>query len=132
VVALLAMTAGTLYQKRFCTGMDLLSGTVVQYVAASLVVGVIALIKEPLTVEWSMDFILAMAWLVLVLSIGAIMLLMVLIKQGEATRVASMFYLVPPTAAMFAWLLFDEQLGLLGFVGFGVAALGVALVMIKR
>ena len=60
------------------------------------------------------------------------MLLMVLIKQGEATRVASMFYLVPPTAAMFAWLLFDEQLGLLGFVGFGVAALGVALVMIKR
>ena len=92
----------------------------------------IALIKEPLTVEWSMDFILAMAWLVLVLSIGAIMLLMVLIKQGEATRVASMFYLVPPTAAMFAWLLFDEQLGLLGFVGFGVAALGVALVMIKR
>ena len=126
------MTAGTLYQKRFCTGMDLLSGTVVQYVAASLVVGVIALIKEPLTVEWSMDFILAMAWLVLVLSIGAIMLLMVLIKQGEATRVASMFYLVPPTAAMFAWLLFDEQLGLLGFVGFGVAALGVALVMIKR
>ena len=95
-------------------------------------VGVIALIKEPLTVEWSMDFILAMAWLVLVLSIGAIMLLMVLIKQGEATRVASMFYLVPPTAAMFAWLLFDEQLGLLGFVGFGVAALGVALVMIKR
>ena len=92
----------------------------------------VALIKEPLVIEWSMNFILAMAWLVLVLSIGAIMLLMGLIKQGEATRVASMFYLVPPTAAFFAWLLFDEHLGLLGFVGFAIAALGVALVMVKR
>ncbi|WP_417828435.1 DMT family transporter [Thalassospira sp.] len=132
VAALFGMTAGTLYQKRFCTGMDLMSGTVVQYVAASVFVGVIALFKEPLTVEWSMDFILAMAWLVLVLSIGAIMLLMVLIKQGEATRVASMFYLVPPTAAFFAWVLFDEQLGVLGFAGFAIAALGVALVIMKR
>ncbi|MEQ8391806.1 MAG: DMT family transporter [Thalassospira sp.] len=132
IAALLAMTAGTIYQKRFCTGMDLMGGTVVQYVAASIFVGVIALFKEPLTVEWSMDFILAMAWLVLVLSIGAIMLLMVLIKQGEATRVASMFYLVPPTAAFFAWMLFDEQLGMLGFAGFAIAALGVALVIMKR
>ncbi|WP_430474101.1 DMT family transporter [Thalassospira lucentensis] len=132
IAALLAMTAGTIYQKRFCTGMDLMGGTVVQYVAAGIFVGVIALFKEPLTVEWSMDFILAMAWLVLVLSIGAIMLLMVLIKQGEATRVASMFYLVPPTAAFFAWMLFDEQLGMLGFAGFAIAALGVALVIMKR
>ena len=132
VFALFGMTAGTLYQKRFCTGMELMSGTVVQYVAASVFVGIVALFKEPLTVEWSMDFILAMAWLVLVLSIGAIMLLMVLIKQGEATRVASMFYLVPPTAAFFAWLLFDEQLGVLGFAGFAIAALGVALVIMKR
>ncbi|HAY50034.1 MULTISPECIES: DMT family transporter [Thalassospira] len=132
VMALLGMTAGTLYQKRFCTGMDLMSGTVIQYVAAAAFVGVVALFKDELTVEWSMNFILAMAWLVLVLSIGAIMLLMVLIKQGEATRVASMFYLVPPTAAFFAWVLFDEHLGALGFAGFGVAALGVALVIMKR
>ena len=132
VVALFGMTAGTLYQKRFCTGMNLLSGTVIQYVFASILVGVIAFFKEPFTVEWSIDFILAMAWLVLVLSIGAIMLLMVLIKQGEATRVASMFYLVPPCAAFLAWMLFDEHLGVLGFAGFGVAAVGVALVMLKR
>jgi len=132
IMALFGMTAGTLYQKRFCTGMDLMSGTVIQYVAAAAFVGVVALIKEPLVIEWSMNFILAMAWLVLVLSIGAIMLLMVLIKQGEATRVASMFYLVPPTAAFFAWLLFDEHLGMLGFAGVAIAALGVALVMVKR
>ncbi|MHC8491930.1 DMT family transporter [Thalassospira sp. SM2505] len=132
VLALFGMTAGTLYQKRFCTGMDLMSGTVIQYMAAASFVGVVALFKDDLTVEWSMNFILAMAWLVLVLSIGAIMLLMVLIKQGEATRVASMFYLVPPTAAFFAWVLFDEHLGMLGFTGFGIAALGVALVIMKR
>ncbi|OSQ49176.1 DMT family transporter [Thalassospira alkalitolerans] len=132
IMALFGMTAGTIYQKRFCTSMDLMSGTVIQYMAAGIFVGIVALIREPLVVDWSMDFILVMAWLVLVLSIGAIMLLMVLIKQGEATRVASMFYLVPPTAAFFAWVLFDENLGLLGFVGFAIAALGVALVMIKR
>ncbi|MCC9620791.1 EamA family transporter [Thalassospira sp. MA62] len=132
VVSLFAMTSGTLYQKRFCTGMDLLSGTVVQYIAASLVVGLVALIKEPLTVEWTTEFVLAMAWLVVVLSIGAIMLLMVMIKQGEATRVASMFYLVPPSAAFLAWILFDEQLGLIGLAGFAVAAVGVAMVMLRR
>ncbi|OSQ46321.1 DMT family transporter [Thalassospira sp. MCCC 1A01428] len=132
VGALLGMTAGTLYQKRFCTGMDLRSGTVIQYSAASAVVAIAAFSFETRHVDWTLDFVLVMVWLVLVLSIGAIMLLMVLIKQGEATRVASMFYLVPPTAAFFAWVLFDEQIGVLGFVGFGVAALGVAMVMSKR
>ncbi|MEQ5776404.1 DMT family transporter [Thalassospira sp. NFXS8] len=132
VGALLGMTAGTLYQKRFCTGMDLRSGTVIQYSAASAVVAIAAFSLETRHVDWTLDFVLVMVWLVLVLSIGAIMLLMVLIKQGEATRVASMFYLVPPTAAFFAWVLFDEQIGVLGFVGFGVAALGVAMVMSKR
>ena len=87
---------------------------------------------ETRVVDWTPDFIGVMAWLVLVLSIGAIMLLMVLIRLGEATRVASMFYLVPPTAAFFAWVLFGEQIGLLGFIGFAVAALGVALVMARR
>ncbi|WP_339780286.1 DMT family transporter [uncultured Thalassospira sp.] len=130
--ALLGMTAGTLYQKRFCTGMDLRSGTVIQYIAASALVAIAAFCFETRHVDWTLDFVLVMVWLVLVLSIGAIMLLMVLIKQGEATRVASMFYLVPPTAAFFAWILFDEQIGLLGFAGFGVAALGVAMVMSKR
>ncbi|MFH1803768.1 MAG: DMT family transporter [Pseudomonadota bacterium] len=132
VFGLFGISAGTIYQKRFCTGMDLRSGTVIQYVAASAVVAIGAFALETRQVDWTPDFVLVMAWLVLVLSIGAIMLLMALIRQGEATRVASMFYLVPPTAAMFAWLLFDEQLGVLGFAGFGIAALGVAMVMGKR
>ncbi|WP_245881158.1 DMT family transporter [Thalassospira marina] len=133
VGALLGMTAGTLYQKRFCTGMDLRTGTVIQYVAASIVAALFATLSgESFHIDWTMQFVLVMAWLVLVLSIGAIMLLMVLIKQGEATRVASMFYLVPPTAAFLAWLLFDEHIGFIGLAGFGVAALGVALVMAKR
>ncbi|MDP2698825.1 DMT family transporter [Thalassospira sp.] len=132
VFGLFGISAGTIYQKRFCTGMDLRSGTVIQYVAASAVVAIGAFALETRQVDWTTDFVLVMAWLVLVLSIGAIMLLMALIRQGEATRVASMFYLVPPTAAMFAWLLFDEQLGVLGFAGFGIAALGVAMVMGKR
>lgn len=132
VAGLFGMTAGTLYQKRFCTGMDLFSGTVIQYIAAAGLMAVGAFSLETRVVDWTPDFIGVMAWLVLVLSIGAIMLLMVLIRLGEATRVASMFYLVPPTAAFFAWVLFGEQIGLLGFIGFAVAALGVALVMVRR
>jgi drug/metabolite transporter (DMT)-like permease len=127
--SLLGMTAGTLYQKRFCTGMDLRTGAVVQYAAAGLLMWPAAALTETMRVDWTAEFIFALAWLVLVLSVGAISLLMTLIRMGEAARVASLFYLVPPVTALMAWALFDERLGALGLAGMGVAALGVALVI---
>lgn len=129
LVALVGITAGTLYQKRFGQGMDLRSGSAVQYVGALLVLLPVAMTTETMRVDWSLDFILALLWLVLVLSLGAITLLMMLIRSGEAARVASLFYLVPPVTAGLAWLLFDETLSLIGLAGMALAALGVALVI---
>ena len=91
LVALVGITAGTLYQKRFGQGMDLRTGSAVQYVGALVVLFPAALAFETMRIEWSGQFILALAWLVLVLSFGAISLLMMLIRSGEAARVASLF-----------------------------------------
>ncbi|AVM73569.1 DMT family transporter [Magnetospirillum gryphiswaldense] len=129
LVALLGITAGTLYQKRFGQGMDLRTGSLVQYVGALLVLLPVAMTTETMRVHWSLDFVLALLWLVLVLSLGAITLLMMLIRSGEAARVASLFYLVPPVTAGLAWLLFDETLSPIGLAGMALAALGVALVI---
>jgi len=128
VVGLFGITVGTLYQKRFCPNVDVRSGAVLQYGAALAVLLPVALIFEPMTVIWNTDMVLAMGWLVVVLSLGAVSLLMVLVRQGAAAKVASLFYLVPPTTAVLAWLLFGETLGTLALVGMAVAAAGVALV----
>lgn len=130
--ALLGITAGTIYQKRFCTGMDLRSGSLVQFVAAGLFMAPLALAFETMQVRWTGEFVFALAWLVLVLSLGAITLLMSLIRRGEAAGVASLFYLTPPTTALMAWALFGERLTALGLAGMVVAAAGVALVVVKR
>lgn len=129
--ALVGISLGTLYQKRFCTRMPLLSGAVIQYAAAAMLVGSGALLFETRQVEWSSTFVLTLGWLVLILSIAAILLLMALIKKGEASRVASLFYLVPPVTALQAWWLFDERLPLLGFVGMLIAITGVVMVIKK-
>ncbi|GHE20648.1 DMT family transporter [Halomonas urumqiensis] len=128
-IALLGISGGTLYQKRYCTGMPLLSGTVVQYLAAGVVLGIGALLFEQRRVEWTLTFALTLGWLVLVLSIAAILLLMALIKRGEASRVASLFYLVPPVTALQAWWLFDERLPMASLAGMAIAIAGVVLVV---
>ncbi|WP_097278378.1 DMT family transporter [Caenispirillum bisanense] len=132
VLALLGITAGTLYQKRFGGGIDLRLGTFIQYVAAAAVVGVAALAVETRAVQWTGEFVFALGWLVVVLSLGAISLLMMLIRRGEAARTASLFYLVPPVTAVTAWGLFGETLGPVALVGMGVAVAGVALVVSRR
>lgn len=130
-VALIGISLGTLYQKRYCTSMPLLSGAVIQYLAAGVLLGSGAWLFETRQVEWSSTFVLTLGWLVLILSIAAILLLMALIKKGEASRVASLFYLVPPVTALQAWWLFDERLPLLGLVGMLVAITGVVMVIRK-
>jgi len=127
LAALIGITVGTLYQKRFCGGMDLRTGTAVQYMACCVVLGLAAAGTETMHVDWTPSFVFALGWLVLVLSVGAIFLLFQLIRQGQAARVASLFYMTPPTTALMAWALFGESLPPLALAGFVVVAGGVAL-----
>ena len=132
VMALLSITAGTLYQKRYCGAVDLRTGSVIQFVAAGVVLLPFALAFETMQVRWTAEFILTMGWLVLVLSIGAISLLFVLIRKGAATKVASFFYLVPPTTALMAYAMFGETLNATAMAGMALAAIGVGLVVYRR
>jgi drug/metabolite transporter (DMT)-like permease len=127
VAALFAITAGTLYQKRFCAGMDLRTGSVVQFVAAGLATAPLAFWFEDMHIDWNGEFLFALLWLVVVLSIGAVSLLYVLIQRGAASQVASLFFLVPPCTALIAWPLFGETLGPWALVGMLLTAIGVAL-----
>lgn len=126
-VALLGITLGTLYQKRFLTGMDLRTGMVAQYAYAAIVFAAAALLFESGGVRWTAEFIGAMVWAVLALSIGANMLLFWLIRRGAASKVAALFYLVPPCTALIALPLFGETFGIVALVGMGVTVAGVAL-----
>lgn len=132
VLSLLGITAATLYQKRFCGAMDLRSGSVIQYTAAGLAAGLASFLFEEQRVDWTGEMIFALAWLVLLLSLGAISLLYWLIRRGEASRVSSLFFLVPPVTALVAWMVFGETLGPLALAGMVVTVIGVALVNLER
>ncbi|MBB4642859.1 DMT family transporter [Rhizorhapis suberifaciens] len=127
VAALIGITVGTLYQKRFCAGMDLRTGSVIQFVAAGLATAPLAFWLEDMHVRWDAEFVFALLWLVLVLSLGAVSLLYVLIRRGAASKVVSLFFLVPPSTALIAWPLFGETLGLSALAGMAITAIGVAL-----
>ena len=129
VLALISITAGTLYQKRHCGAQDLRTQSVVQFIAAGAVLLPLALAFETRPVLWTGPFLVALGWVVLVLSLGAISLLLLLIRRGAATQVSSLMYLVPPVTALFAWFLFDERLTSLALAGMALAVIGVALVV---
>ncbi|MFA9216971.1 MAG: DMT family transporter [Sphingomonadaceae bacterium] len=134
VVALLSMTVGTLYQKRYCPQFDLRTGTIIQFVASLLVVVPLAVVFEDWTpafaaVQWTPRFIGALLWSVLGLSIGAIFLLFALIRRSNATQVTSLLYLTPPTTAIMAWLMFGEAFNALGIAGMLLAVTGVVFVV---
>jgi drug/metabolite transporter (DMT)-like permease len=128
VFALLSITAGTLYQKAKVPQFDLRTGTLVQYLASFAVVLPAALLLESEAFNWTPQLVFAFAWSVFALSIGAIFLMFKLIERGEATQVASLFYLVPVVTALIAWLLFDERLANLAWVGVLLTCLGVWMV----
>ncbi|MEX5748286.1 DMT family transporter [Massilia sp. X63] len=134
VFALLCITAGTMYQRRWCPGFDLRTGTVIQFGATVAVLLPLAVVLEGLdlrfsTVTWNPEFVLAWLWSVFALSIGAIFLLFTLIRRSRATEVTSLLYLTPPTTAVMAWLLFGESFSALALAGMAVAVLGVAFVV---
>lgn len=126
-LALAAFVAGTLYQKRFCGAIDLRTGNLIQFVVAGIALFIPALGLEGLRVEWSEALIVSSAWLALANSIGAVSLFYFLLRQGEASRVATLFYLVPPITATMAFIAFHETLSAVALAGFGLAALGVYL-----
>ncbi|MEM6490450.1 MAG: DMT family transporter [Pseudomonadota bacterium] len=128
IAALAAMTAGFLHQKRIGDSIDPWAAQTIQAVAAAAAFGLAALIVGELRVVWTGEFVFALAWLVLVLTLGAIGLLYALMKIGAAAKTASLFFLTPATTAVLAWLLFNEQLGWGGVAGFACAGLGVWLV----
>jgi len=130
-LAVLAISTGTVWQKRFVGQVDLKTGTTVQYLAAGVLTAILSLFFENHQVIWSPWLLFAMGWLVLVLSIGAVLLLMVLIREGAVSKVASLFYLVPGTTALMAYFLFGETLNLVQFVGMVITTFGVALATVK-
>lgn len=129
VAGLIAISFGTLHQKRYASSMHVASGSAIQNLTATALTFLGALAFEEMQVEWVPAFTLSLAWLTMVVSIGAFSLLMMMIRLGEAVKVVSLFYMVPPTTAVLAWLAFDERIGLVGATGIAVTAIGVALVV---
>jgi drug/metabolite transporter (DMT)-like permease len=129
VAALLCITAGTLYQKRFVAPGDVRSANAIQIAAAFLFTLPLALLLESEPVRWHPELLGAMAWSVLVLTLGGSSLLVALIQGGQALRVTSLLYLVPPCTAVLAWWLFGEALTAWMVLGIAITALGVACVV---
>lgn len=127
-VSLVSITLGTLYQKRFCSGIDWRAGNLVQYLAVLVVFTAGAFAFETRAVSWTAEFVLAVGWLAIVLSIGSIGLLYWLIRRQASTQVASLFYLVPAVTAVMAYVLFDERLDSVALVGMAACAAAVLLV----
>ncbi|MFT2719128.1 DMT family transporter [Deinococcus sp. A31D244] len=125
--ALICTTAGTLYQRRAGGDMPLLGGTAAQYVVSAAALGAVTLARGGGVIHWNAEFILSLTWLVLVLSVGAILLLMRLLRDLPAARVNSLFYLVPPLAVLESWALYGERLSTLSLGGLLLCVAGVAL-----
>jgi drug/metabolite transporter (DMT)-like permease len=128
VFALLCITAGTLYQKRFVSAADVRTANAIQLGAALMVTLPFAMLETE-AITWSASFVGAMAWAVLALTLGGSSLMFMLIQRGAATAVTSLLYLVPPTTALMAWLLFDEAITFVTLLGIALTAVGVSLVV---
>ncbi|MAL79406.1 MAG: EamA family transporter [Sneathiella sp.] len=131
-IALISISAGTLYQKKFCSDMNIKSGNLIQFAVAAIYFTAMSFFFETREIIWSGELLFALGWLVIVLSLGAMTLLYLLLRSGAAANVSSLFYLTPPCTAIVAFVLFDEQLGTLALIGMAIAAIGVALVNYKK
>ena len=136
VMALLSITIGTMYQKRYCPHFDLRTGTIIQFAASGVVILPLAIWLEDFSpalqsVQWTPNFIGALLWAILALSIGSIFLLFTLIRKSAATQVTSLLYLTPPTTALMAWIAFGEVFSLIGMLGMLLAVIGVVFVVNK-
>ena len=128
VVAVISMTIGMLYQKRRCAHIDLVTNTTVQLAFAGAAALAVAWWIDDRPIQWTVPIFAVLGWSVLVLSIGATLVLYVLLRRGDASRVASLLYLVPPATAVMAWIVYGETLTPLTIAGMVLTAMGVALV----
>lgn len=126
--SVLGMSAATLYQKRFPVTAHPITVNLVHYVVGAATIAPIAFLTETMRVDWTPDFIAALAWLVIANSLISVALLLFMIRRGEASRVSALFFLIPPIAAIYGWILLGETLPPLAVLGMVVAAVGVALV----
>jgi drug/metabolite transporter (DMT)-like permease len=131
-VSLIGITLGTLYQKRHCGRIDWRAGNFIQYIAAAVLFAFGAWLFETRVIHWSADFIFALAWLVVVMSLGAVGLMYWLIRRSAATSMASLFYLVPAVTSLLAYVMFGERLDALSIAGMVVCAVAVLLVNWRR
>lgn len=129
VIALLGTSGGYLVQKKLGSEMPFLSGTGAQYAVSAVAFAVLSFATEEQIIEWVPAFLFGLAWIVLMLSIASIVLLYGMLRTGSASKVSSLYYLVPPVAAIQAYFLFDEVIAPVGIIGMALAALGVVLVM---
>jgi drug/metabolite transporter (DMT)-like permease len=128
LIALAAITAGTLYQRVFCPTVDLRAASIVQFVATIMVLAPLAVVVEGFQVQWSWPLLGAIAFLVILASIFAVNALHTLMRRGEATRVTTLLYLTPIMAVILEWLMFSVVPSALTIVGIVVTCAGVALV----
>ncbi|MGB1883856.1 MAG: DMT family transporter [Gammaproteobacteria bacterium] len=130
VLALIGITLGTLYQKRFPMQVDLFFGSAIQFASAAIVCALWAFAYEQRVIEWNITVSLTMTWMCLALSVGAVSILLLLIRNDAASRVSSLFYLVPPATAVQGYLFFDQTLNLLQCLGVAVTAAAVAMIIV--
>jgi drug/metabolite transporter (DMT)-like permease len=127
-LGLFGLTAGNLYQKRFCSHMNIFTGGIIQSFTACIAVCVCAVLFESIQVAWTNQFIFALAWMSVIVSIGALSVLYLLIRHGEVSQVASLFYLVPVSTAIIAFFVYNETIDLFGIIGIFITAIGITLV----
>ena len=128
VLALFGTTAGYLLQKKGGADIPFLAGTAVQFATSTVIFAIASVIFEPLSVDITLEFVLALTWIVVALSIGSIFLLFYLLRNDSASSVSSLYYLVPPLAAVQAYYFFDERIKGIGLIGMALAALGTLIV----
>lgn len=131
VLGLIGMSAGNLYQKARCPGMHALTGSTLQHALCALPMFAGAALFETGRVDWNGEFVVALLWMAVPVSVGAVTLLGLLIQRGEVSRVASIFYLMPVSAAITAYLLFGQTIEAAAFGGIALAAAGVLLAVLK-
>lgn len=132
VLALLAMTGGTLWEKRFGTPVHPVLANTVQYAVGLAVTAPLAVLLEPMHVQWTPGLFGSLAYLVIANSLVAISLLLAMIRHGEASRVSALFFLVPPATAVIAFLVLGESIPAMAWPGMAIAAAGLYLVMRRR
>lgn len=126
-LGLAGITLGTLYQKRFCADIDIRSAVTIQNGVSCVVIAVLAVSVETMVIDWTGEFVFALLWSGIALSVIAIALYYLLVRRGAAARVTSLIYLSPPTTAVMGWLMFDETFAPIAILGMIVAVAGVAM-----